>query len=250
MQAVEKAMQQLVKEEDCEFFAAPVDLSVFDDYLDYCKHPMDLSTMLEKLRAGEYADANAMKPDFALIAKNCKAYNDEGSDIVELASEVMAMANDKVQAAYKSKGSSGQKRKAPGVSGAAGGGSKAKLKKEPAVLGEEMQAVEKAMQQLIKHEDCEFFAEPVDTKEFGDYLDVVKHPMDLSTMLEKLRAGEYADANAMKPDFALIVKNCKAFNDVGAPINEEAKEAMAMATEAVQAAFKGKPQERKPPRRR
>ena len=62
---------------------------------------MDLSTMLDKLRAGEYADADAMQPDFDLIEENCKAYNDDGADIAELATEAMSLAREMVQSAYK-----------------------------------------------------------------------------------------------------------------------------------------------------
>ena len=100
LQAVESATTKLLKEETNEIFAAPVDLTVFTDYLDYVEQPMDLHTMLEKLRAGEYADADAMKPDFDLIELNCRTYNDDGADIAEVATEAMAMCYEAVKAAY------------------------------------------------------------------------------------------------------------------------------------------------------
>ena len=59
-------------------------------------------------------------------------------------------------------------------------------------------------------------------------------------MLEKLRAGEYADADAMKPDFQLIVKNCRVYNDDRAKISGVCQTAMAMCFSAVRAAFVGK----------
>jgi allophanate hydrolase subunit 1 len=240
MQAVEKAVQKLVRLQVCEWFSAPVDLAVFTDYLDFVEQPMDLHTVLEKLRAGEYADADAMKPDFALIVKNCRVYNDDGAEINEVCQKAMATANDAVQAAFAGKGgASGKKRKAPAGASPAGAGGKAKQKqkRKKVELSKELQAVERATKKLLKEEINEIFAAPVDLMMFSDYLDYVEQPMDLRTMLEKLQAGEYADADAMKPDFDLIELNCRTYNDDGADIAEVATEAMAMCYEAVKAAY-------------
>ena len=88
MQAVEKVLTRLCTEEVCALFANPVDLKLFKDYRQYVAEPMDLRTMLGKLRAGEYQDVNEMKPDFALITSNCVAYNDDGADIAEAVRKV------------------------------------------------------------------------------------------------------------------------------------------------------------------
>lgn len=58
----------------------------------------------------------------------------------------------------------------------------------------------------------EIFIEPVDLNEVPDYTDIVKHPMDLSTMKEKLESGQYPTLGAMEKDFDLMISNCLAYN--------------------------------------
>lgn len=59
----------------------------------------------------------------------------------------------------------------------------------------------------------EIFTEPVDTDEVPDYMDVVKEPMDLSTMRRKLNLGEYFSLDEMEADFNLMIQNCLAYNN-------------------------------------
>lgn len=51
-----------------------------------------------------------------------------------------------------------------------------------------------------------------------NYPKIVKKPMDLLTMKKKLEAKEYANAQAFKSDFDLMIKNCNLFNPVGTPV--------------------------------
>ena len=60
------------------------------------------------------------------------------------------------------------------------------------------------------------------------YFDVVKHPMDISTVEKKLNAGEYKDTAEFEADVRLIFHNCYIFNT---PDNEVYQ--MGQALEAV-----------------
>ena len=66
------------------------------------------------------------------------------------------------------------------------------------------------------------FQAPVDPVALNipHYRQVIKQPMDLGTMSNKLRLGEYGTANEFKKDFDLIVKNCLLFNPVGNPVRD------------------------------
>ncbi|ROW06968.1 hypothetical protein VMCG_04207 [Cytospora schulzeri] len=63
----------------------------------------------------------------------------------------------------------------------------------------------------------QWFLEPVDPVALNipTYHSIIKQPMDLGTMSEKLDNGEYESANAFKADFNLLVKNCFKFNPEG-----------------------------------
>lgn len=74
-------------------------------------------------------------------------------------------------------------------------------------------AMHRVLDSLYAKDTGEIFTEPVDPDEVPDYMDVVKEPMDLSTMRRKLRDGEYASLDEMEADFNLMIQNCLAYNN-------------------------------------
>ena len=76
---------------------------------------------------------------------------------------------------------------------------------------------EKVLCALERHKFASIFAQPVDAAAMNlpDYHDVVKHPMDLGTIREKLAAGKYRDPPAFKADCALAFDNCVKYNPKG-----------------------------------
>ncbi|KAL1129804.1 hypothetical protein AAG570_012748, partial [Ranatra chinensis] len=66
---------------------------------------------------------------------------------------------------------------------------------------------------LLRSRDTgEIFIEPVDQTEVPDYSDVVKHPMDLSTMRHKVDTFQYNSLAEFQADFYLMISNCLAYN--------------------------------------
>jgi len=66
-----------------------------------------------------------------------------------------------------------------------------------------------------KHYDINAaFMQPVDPVALNipAYHKIIKKPMDLSTMANKLGSGEYTSAKEFEKDFDLIIKNCRTFN--------------------------------------
>lgn len=58
------------------------------------------------------------------------------------------------------------------------------------------------------------FREPVNTAEVHDYLDVVKEPIDLTTIEKRIRKGDwYKSKQMLYRDLMLMVNNCKLYND-------------------------------------
>ncbi|CAC9892228.1 unnamed protein product [Aureobasidium pullulans] len=76
-------------------FQKPVDAEAENvpDYHSIIKRPMDLSTMLHKLRNDEYPSPQEPRKDFLLITNNCFRYNRPDSDVY--------LKGVKFQAAYK-----------------------------------------------------------------------------------------------------------------------------------------------------
>lgn len=52
------------------------------------------------------------------------------------------------------------------------------------------------------------------------YRQIIKNPMDLGTMTQKLKQGQYGKANELKKDFDLMIENCLHFNPHGNPVRD------------------------------
>lgn len=52
------------------------------------------------------------------------------------------------------------------------------------------------------------------------YRQIIKKPMDLGTMTQKLKQGQYGKASELKADFDLMIENCLHFNPPGNPVRD------------------------------
>lgn len=70
------------------------------------------------------------------------------------------------------------------------------------------------LQKLYQPEDSLAFREPVDPLQLGipDYYDIIKHPMDLSTIKNKLDTGQYPDPWRFVDDVWLMFDNAWLYN--------------------------------------
>ncbi|CAM8987272.1 unnamed protein product [Rhodiola kirilowii] len=68
------------------------------------------------------------------------------------------------------------------------------------------------LDRLEKKDTYGVFSEPVDPEELPDYHEVVKHPMDFSTVRKKLDGGVYANLEDFENDVFLICSNAMQYN--------------------------------------
>lgn len=99
-----------------------------------------------------------------------------------------------------------------------------KNKKKP-----ELKFCDEVMKELTSNKNWlqnQWFMEAVDPVALNipTYHSIVKQPMDLGTMRDKLERGEYEAAKDFKTDFGLIVKNCVKFNGEDHTVSVAAKE--------------------------
>ncbi|KAJ9664164.1 histone acetyltransferase [Neophaeococcomyces mojaviensis] len=66
------------------------------------------------------------------------------------------------------------------------------------------------------------FAQPVNKEEVPDYYEVIKEPMDLSTMEERLQADLYPRPEDFVKDAKLIFDNCRKYNNETTPYAKSA----------------------------
>lgn len=68
------------------------------------------------------------------------------------------------------------------------------------------------LDRLQKKDTYGVFSEPVDDEELPDYKDIVKHPMDFSTVRKKLDKGAYGNLEQFEDDVFLITSNAMCYN--------------------------------------
>lgn len=68
--------------------------------------------------------------------------------------------------------------------------------------------------------------EPVDVEGLGltDYYDIIKNPIDLSTIRHKLDAKQYATPPEFRDDVLLMCENCFIYNPEDQPVHKLGKE--------------------------
>ncbi|KZT72108.1 Bromodomain-domain-containing protein [Daedalea quercina L-15889] len=75
--------------------------------------------------------------------------------------------------------------------------------------------MEKLLGDLSGHTLAWPFQQPVNADEVPDYYEVIKQPMDFSTMEHKLDTNQYSKLDAFLADAQLVFDNCRAYNPEG-----------------------------------
>lgn len=68
---------------------------------------------------------------------------------------------------------------------------------------------------MIKFDQYRIFHAPVKKKEVPDYYDIIKNPIDLSSMKAKTKRTEYKKIDQFKEDVELLVSNARLYNGEG-----------------------------------
>ncbi|XP_037072213.1 bromodomain adjacent to zinc finger domain protein 1A-like [Pollicipes pollicipes] len=77
------------------------------------------------------------------------------------------------------------------------------------------------LDEMRRHPGSDLFLRPVKTREAPDYYQIVREPMDISTMQRKLSTGDYTSTAEFVADAGLIFSNCAMYNDSKAQISRD-----------------------------
>lgn len=85
---------------------------------------------------------------------------------------------------------------------------------------EDSQKIKHLIETLEQDQKSFIFLEPVDVEGLGltDYLEIVKNPMDISTIKKKIKLNHYNSLQEVLLDLQLIWSNCKLYNQEGSEI--------------------------------
>lgn len=79
-------------------------------------------------------------------------------------------------------------------------------------LSKEIQKCDAILTELWAQDESYPFARPVDKRQSPDYYRVIKNPIDLSVIKEKLHSLQYTSAVDFVKDFRLMITNCRTYN--------------------------------------
>ncbi|XP_061460306.1 bromodomain-containing protein 3 isoform X3 [Rhineura floridana] len=84
-------------------------------------------------------------------------------------------------------------------------------------LSEHLKYCDSILKEMLSKKHAAYawpFYKPVDAEalELHDYHDIIKHPMDLSTVKKKMDSREYQDAQSFAADIRLMFSNCYKYN--------------------------------------
>ncbi|XP_073225909.1 transcription factor GTE7-like isoform X2 [Cicer arietinum] len=103
------------------------------------------------------------------------------------------------------------------------------LKRSQSEIVDVMKACSHILQKLMKNKHAWIFNSPVDVSGLGlhDYYDIIKHPMDLGTVKEKLVKNAYATPADFAYDVRLTFNNALTYNPKGHEVNTAAEQFLA-----------------------
>jgi len=86
--------------------------------------------------------------------------------------------------------------------------------RQAAVITKEIRFCTDVLKSVFRHKDAHPFLVPVDPVRLNvpTYFEVIKRPMDLSTIDKKLKGNEYSSAQQFKDDMKLMFDNAYQFN--------------------------------------
>ncbi|KAM7369256.1 hypothetical protein PAMP_013538 [Pampus punctatissimus] len=219
------------------------------DYHKIITSPMDLGTIKKRLENNYYWSASECLQDFNTMFTNCYIYNKPTDDIVLMAlalekiflQKVAQMPEGEVellQHAAKGKGKkssisavilslsdfSESKRRREGAGRAVNPSKNSFDEKESSPqeseqgrMSEQLKYCNNILKEMLSKKHAAYawpFYKPVDAEalQLHDYHDIIKYPMDLSTVKKKLDGREYLDAQGFAADVRLIFSNCYKYN--------------------------------------
>lgn len=237
---------------DASPFLKPVDVVKLNIplYYNFIPRPMDLSTIEKKLNVNAYENKQQFFDDFNLIVANCIKFNGDSLPISKMAKNIqtyfekhtMNFPPDDVDEYESSKRSSKQQQPPP---------ERIDIIDEPSIatnrpkrvshppkpkelpydnrprnkkFASELRYCGQILKEIMskKHISYNFpFLQPVDPVALNipNYYDIIKTPMDLSTVQLNLANNKYDNGEEFVSDVNLIFENCYKFNPEGTDVN-------------------------------
>ena len=240
----------------------------YPDYYQVIKSPISLEQIQKRLDEDVYKTFDAFLDDLELMYNNALQYNAEGSLLFRDASLGRRTARNRVKVAYERVFSVGPPSSTPDPTQPLPAKRESALKARfltDSSLADESMTPEEAQQAreakaekdkldlmnaivkaVINHVDADDndrslsypFMELPSDKDYPDYYEVIKTPIDLKTIRQRVKSRSYEAVSDLMADLELIFTNAQTYNQEGSIIFQDAVTLLKVARKIARQALK------------
>jgi transcription initiation factor TFIID subunit 1 len=195
---LENILNELRDLPDSQPFLMPVNAKKVTDYYTVIKNPIDLQTIRKKIQDKLYMNQQAFLDDMKLLVSNSELYNGSNHFI---ANQARNLYDNCLKRVIDNKDRLIRLEKAINP-----------LLDDNNLIKFNYLLEKIFNEQIMSIENSYAFHKPVNKTKYKDYYDLIKRPIDLETIKNKIITKKYKTREQFIDDFNLLYSNCETYN--------------------------------------